>query len=196
MARKPVLSGGKRDELVEKALQLFIEHGYENTSVRQILSAVNGEIGMFYHYFRSKYEIFEAAVDLYLSNFVAQFSALPRKENLKDQFDSILDLFTQSMQEFVHMGAQNLHWTVAVALHQRTLHSMLPIVESMIKQAIECGRAYNPLAMESGDIAAFLLFGTSGILHQKPFSHYTQEEILQKRDAARALACYFLGLEG
>ncbi len=27
------------------------------------------------------------------------------------------------------MGAQNLHWTVAVALHQRTLHSMLPIVE-------------------------------------------------------------------
>jgi Bacterial regulatory proteins, tetR family. len=34
MARKAVLIGGKKDELIAAALKLFIANGYENTSVR------------------------------------------------------------------------------------------------------------------------------------------------------------------
>ena len=51
MARKPVLEGGKKDEIIAAATQLFFTEGFEGTSVRKILGMVNGEIGMFYHYF-------------------------------------------------------------------------------------------------------------------------------------------------
>ena len=52
MARKAVLTGGKRDEIIDIAMKLFFENGYEATSVRMIMNEVGGEIGMFYHYFK------------------------------------------------------------------------------------------------------------------------------------------------
>ena len=51
MARKALLTGGKRDEIIYAAMELFFENGYEATSVRMILDKVNGEVCMFYHYF-------------------------------------------------------------------------------------------------------------------------------------------------
>ena len=63
MARKPVLTGGKRDEILESAMKLFFENGYEATSVRMIMNAVGGEIGLFYHYFKSKDELFDRVTE-------------------------------------------------------------------------------------------------------------------------------------
>jgi len=61
MARKAVLEGGKKDEILNVALELFLKNGYENTSIRMILERVGGEVGMFYHYFDSKQEVFDKA---------------------------------------------------------------------------------------------------------------------------------------
>ena len=47
MARKPVLEGGKKDELIDAALALFFENGYENTSIRMIANRVGCEVGCF-----------------------------------------------------------------------------------------------------------------------------------------------------
>ena len=194
MARKPVLSGGKKDELTEKALELFLVNGYENTSVRSILSAVNGEIGMFYHYFHYQDEIFEAAVDLYLANFVTQFTAIAQMDIFTDQIDSLLELFAHSSQGYVDMGAQNLHWSVSLALHQRTLNTMLPIVEDMVVKAVTRGQASNFLHLEPRDIAAFLVYGASGVLHQKPFAQLTKEEFLHKRTAVKSMVSSIIGV--
>lgn len=47
----------KRDAVIETALQLFMEKGYENVSVDDIISATNTSKGTFYHYFKGKDEI-------------------------------------------------------------------------------------------------------------------------------------------
>jgi len=49
----------RKDELLDVAEKLFIEKGYENTSVKDIYSEVNGSFGMFYHHFKSKEEVLE-----------------------------------------------------------------------------------------------------------------------------------------
>lgn len=49
----------RKDELLHIAEKLFIEKGYENTSVKDIYTEVNGSFGMFYHHFKSKEEILE-----------------------------------------------------------------------------------------------------------------------------------------
>ena len=44
MARKAILEGGKRDEIIAAATKLFFTEGFEATSVRKILALVDGEI--------------------------------------------------------------------------------------------------------------------------------------------------------
>ena len=73
MARKAVLEGGKRDEIIMTAMKLFFEHGYEATSVRMIMNEVGGEIGMFYHYFKSKDMLFDMVVERFFKEYREKF---------------------------------------------------------------------------------------------------------------------------
>ena len=56
VVKKPEI---RKDELLDVAEKLFIEKGYENTSVKDIYTEVNGSFGMFYHHFKSKEEVLE-----------------------------------------------------------------------------------------------------------------------------------------
>lgn len=47
----------KRQFVIDVALKLFMDKGYENVSVDEIIAATNTSKGTFYHYFRSKDEI-------------------------------------------------------------------------------------------------------------------------------------------
>ena len=196
MARKPVLTGGKKDELVSAALKLFIENGYEQTSIRDILAAVNGKVGMFYHYFTSKDEIFERAVDLYLKQYAEQMRVLVDKNpGIFRQFTAVMDLVEHAIIQYNHLGGQNLHWSTASAFHQRTLLAMLPSFETMVTHAFETGKATNPLHMSAQDLSSFLLCGISGILHQKPMAQLTGDEFAQKRKTITALFAHTIGID-
>lgn len=52
----------RRQELLDTARRLFIEKGYEKTSVNDILQAVGIAKGTFYYYFTSKEEVLEAMI--------------------------------------------------------------------------------------------------------------------------------------
>ncbi|MDF2925526.1 MAG: TetR family transcriptional regulator [Paenibacillaceae bacterium] len=49
----------KRDQVIETALKMFMEKGYENVSVDEIIAATRTSKGTFYHYFKGKDEILE-----------------------------------------------------------------------------------------------------------------------------------------
>ena len=66
----------RRQELIGIALKQFLENGYEKTSIRSILKEADGEIGMFYHYFESKKEIYEAALEHYNEKYIAKMTEL------------------------------------------------------------------------------------------------------------------------
>jgi AcrR family transcriptional regulator len=51
-----------RDNLVEVATRLFAEHGYEDTSIEDVLAATGVSRGALYHHFAGKEALFEAAV--------------------------------------------------------------------------------------------------------------------------------------
>jgi AcrR family transcriptional regulator len=52
----------RRDELLDAALTLFLEYGYERTSVEHITTTVGVAKGTFYHYFASKQDLLEQLV--------------------------------------------------------------------------------------------------------------------------------------
>ena len=57
----------RRQELIDVASALFAEKGYEAVSVRDILNVVDGAPGMFYYYFKSKQDIYIAAMEQYIT---------------------------------------------------------------------------------------------------------------------------------
>lgn len=57
-----------RDRIVEAADQLFYRQGFEHTSFADIASAVQISRGNFYHHFKSKDEILDAAIERRLAD--------------------------------------------------------------------------------------------------------------------------------
>lgn len=170
MARKPVLVGGKRDEIIAKAMILFFENGYEGTSVRMIMDQVGGEIGMFYHYFKSKEELFDKVVEAFFKNYEEKFSGLIRGCSSPEELvNELAPVYERSMQEFGTLQG-NMHWTIQYAMHGRTVAAFLPVVvESLAKWGVE---SEVPLEI----LAAQLLYGISATIHSKAFEAMDKEQ--------------------
>jgi AcrR family transcriptional regulator len=63
-AAQQVAHSRRQEEILEKAVLLFAAHGYANTDTQYLADQLQIGKGTLYRYFRSKEEIFLAAVDL------------------------------------------------------------------------------------------------------------------------------------
>lgn len=71
-------SGGKsRERILEEALALFVEHGYEGTSTRAIAQRVGVTPAALYYHFPSKADCLAALLEPYLSALEAMLEAVP-----------------------------------------------------------------------------------------------------------------------
>ena len=163
MARKAVLTGGKRDEILDVAMHLFFKHGYEATSVRMIMNEVGGEIGMFYHYFKSKDMLFDRVVDRFFEKYREKFSEVITSCNSPaDLIEKLMPLYEKSMGEFGQIRG-NMHWTVQIAMHERTLMELRPVVASVLEN-------WNIKNERPADmLAGQLLYGISATIHSAEF---------------------------
>src|SRR5215469_14412274 len=53
----------RRAELVDVAQRLFLEKGYERTTINDVIAATQLSKGAFYHHFRAKEELLEAIAE-------------------------------------------------------------------------------------------------------------------------------------
>lgn len=170
MARKPVLSGGKKDEIIKTATALFFEKGYEATSVRMIMEIVNGEIGMFYHYFRSKEELFDRVVEKFFDDYREKFEDLINEFKTPDDLvDSFLPLYEESMSKFALLRG-NMHWTIQYAMSGKTIESMRPAIEKLLSS----WNIKNDVPIDI--LAGQLLYGISATIHSKGFEELDDEK--------------------
>lgn len=65
----------RREELMDAAQSLFLEKGFEGTSVDEIVRAANVAKGTFYLHFRSKAEILVALQERFVSEFCRELEA-------------------------------------------------------------------------------------------------------------------------
>lgn len=184
MARKAVLVGGKREEIIYSAMQLFFENGYEATSVRMILDKVNGEVGMFYHYFRSKDELFQKVVERFFEDYRTQFIQITKECNSKEEFfERFLEQYEVSMKK-VHGLSGNIHWTIRYAMSARTIEEMKPVIWNLVDKWRS--RSTEPLDIVAGQ----LLYGVSATIHSQSFGLMTENDKKQTLiDLANRLLC-------
>lgn len=174
MARKAILNGGKRDELIEIAAKQFFTKGYDATSVRSILEEANGEVGMFYHYFNSKDELFQIVVERFFDNYKKGFCEIVLECNNKEELgEKLLKFYQASMSKFSNIS-DALHWTIKHALRARTIHELLPVFMEAIQKIGY--HTEKPLDMA----AAQYLYSISATLHSDSFNCMSFEQ--QKKE--------------
>lgn len=116
-----------KEIIVTTALKLFMTNGYEGTSVRMILKEADVVTGSFYHFFKSKEDLFEETINRFMDMHVAQIETVSTDDSLPiwKQLELILEIVEQNSQLYIEkLQANQLHWTVQAALLERTLQSM------------------------------------------------------------------------
>lgn len=169
----------RRQELIGIALKQFLENGYEKTSVRSILKEADGEIGMFYHYFKSKNEIYEAALENYNEKYIAKLTEIVNSAGLsfKEKLNQIFTCLPGSVSEYSLMYTEKVNPQIMTVLHSRTLLKMVPLFERMILEGLEMNIMNAPVP-NIHLLSKFILFGMSAIIHdievnsmEEKFSH-------------------------
>ena len=157
----------RRAELIDIALRQFLKQGYEKTSIRGIVAATGGKVGMFYHYFKSKEEIFEAALKRYSDLNFERISVLleDRGQRLPQRLISLFSLVDSMMGDPGSELIRNLNSQTRVFLMGRMLEQLVPGVAHIIEEATESGiiiRHKLPTEL----LARFLTYGVSAVLYR------------------------------
>ncbi|MHA1650036.1 MAG: TetR/AcrR family transcriptional regulator [Candidatus Helarchaeota archaeon] len=90
-----------RNKLLLGAISAFYEKGYHNTRIKDITERAETAVGNFYHYFKSKEQIFNILIDnLYQILLVrlrklAEMNEIPRIESLKNLLSEYLRIFSE-----------------------------------------------------------------------------------------------------
>jgi AcrR family transcriptional regulator len=78
----------RKQELIDTAERLFLEKGYEQTTVADIVREIEVAQGTFYYYFSSKEEILEAIIEKDITALEADHVKRRRKRRHKTQCSS------------------------------------------------------------------------------------------------------------
>ncbi len=157
-----------RDKIVTAAYACFMEKGYEQTSVRMILKKAGVTTGSFYHFFTSKEELFEAVVDIYLTDYVSTFESICQNHELPatQRCELLFEELAKRMREYYgRLGGEHLHWSVAYSLHEKTIGSLLPGVEVLLADAIHTGAVKSRIEIDTRTLGMLLIRGIETILH-------------------------------
>lgn len=188
MSKNKVSESNRKQDIVNAALELFIENGYEETSVRMILNKANAVVGSFYHYFNSKEELFEAVIKLYMQKYENRIAIIANdsSKSFKELFYLIMDEVEKGIDDyyFGNLNGGRLHWTIQYAIHGVTIQALLPSIQYMIGNALEVGIAKNVLNLDLETLSIIILKGIEGILHVSPLNELSVEQIKEKKDIA------------
>lgn len=154
----------KYSEIADTALKLFLENGYEATSMRMIASGVGCEPGLIYYYFRNKDEAFEKAFERLFDGFtgIGHPNGCP-----KEPYAALYPLFRGFSREAVRFRSEygeRLHWTVRGAIKERALSALYQRVYDTVCRLKEYGTA---APADTRAAAEFLAYGIGNAILAK-----------------------------
>lgn len=138
----------RKTEFLNTAMALFMQQGYDQTSVNAIINAVGVSKGAFYHYFKSKEELLDQLAERAAEQSLAGAQAIVDDPGLS-AVEKLNALFAQTNQ----FKAQNRDLMIAIAqvfysdgnillrsrLSERSVERVAPIMAQILKQGQQEG---------------------------------------------------------
>ena len=162
----------RRQEILDTALRLFGEKGYEKTSISDIAKAIGVAQGLCYRYFPSKEALFDSALEQYADILTEPFVSpgIDDSRTLRQVIEEMPSSAEPRDTKYypVFHGTENKKFHDQLTL--KVCEKMVPIVENLLQRARHRGE------IQFDDLqtaAAFCVYGQLGILLSDDL---TQEE--------------------
>lgn len=175
----------RKQEILDTAMKLFHEKGYDATSIADIAKAMNVVPGLCYRYFPSKQEIFDAAVKQYAIESCQDFLQVIH-DNSKS-FKERLNMFGRVM---IHKEDNSKHHEFYHTAGNETFHLQLGIemfkylAPHISKELSELNKK-GEISVDNPELMAdFLLYGQVTLWlppHDDPHSKEFQDKLKQLR---------------
>jgi AcrR family transcriptional regulator len=137
----------KREQIIDTAMQLFAERGFEGTSIRDIAEKASVNVAMVNYYFGTKEKLFEKIVEYKSSATRGLLDEIMHNKNLAhiEKIEAIIDsyiekLFTHRM--FHRLVQQELILNQRENLQSAIVNNFIPnamIIKSIIESGIKQG---------------------------------------------------------
>jgi AcrR family transcriptional regulator len=185
-----------QERIVDASIKLFIEKGYEQTTIQDILDALNLSKGGLYHHFKSKEEILEAVKEKraqYAADMLRELIQNTKATNAKEKLKKILYLLITNTKtntfDAVLTSQTNNPYFVMGAL-QNSINQDAPIIAQLIEEGVKDGSLQTAQPKLCAEIFLLLLnFCASPLLFERNL-----EETQKRLDYLQSVMC-MLGLD-
>lgn len=125
----------KKQLIMEKALELFSEQGFEATSVQQITERCGISKGAFYLSFKTKDELVFSMVDYYLQQFLIDVDQVVRGSYNKDTL--LVEFYKSIFQAFkAHSASARVFFNEKIFLTKKELFHKIMAYEAEMSKSI------------------------------------------------------------
>ncbi|WP_312495189.1 TetR/AcrR family transcriptional regulator [Anaerosporobacter sp.] len=185
-----------QERIVEASIKLFIEKGYEQTTIQDILDALNLSKGGLYHHFKSKEEILEAVKQKraqYAADMLHDLIDNTKAANAKEKLKKILYQWgastqTHSFDTILSSQSNNPHFVLGAL--QNAVNQDAPIISKLIEEGVKDGSIQTAEPALCAEIFLLLLnFWTSPVLFKRNL-----DETKKRLSYLQSLMC-LLGLD-
>ncbi len=168
-------------EILDTAMAVFSEKGYEQTTMRDIAAAVGVVPGLCYRYFDSKQELFRAAMDRYVADYCAPIVRMMRE--VGGDFDGLMDsaaqLFVErdGREKYHHFFHREENREFNILMSHSICEYMQPFVQELLDRLNERGGLSVP---DTASCARFLLYGQLGIVGDEALTAEERAEAIKR----------------
>lgn len=124
----------RRAQIIEAAIDCFLEHGYTNTSMSDIIKASGLSSGSIYSHFSGKEDILIGAVNERLNNVKELYAALPEGAGPQDILETIYtnQQVNENFSAMLRIRLESLH---APEIAKATA-DIIPLLQGIITQTL------------------------------------------------------------
>lgn len=171
----------RKQEIMDTAMTVFAEKGYEQTTMRDIAEAVGIVPGLCYRYFESKQVLFEAAVRRYVSDYCAPIvqALQAHRGDWEGGMACVTALFTKRDGEERYHSF--FHKKENFSFHLLLSASLCDYLAPAVQEFLDSLRGLG--AAETGDtasLAKFMLYGQIPIINDEGISANEKAEIIKE----------------
>lgn len=171
----------RRNEILDKAMELFASKGYDNTSVADIMNLVGIAKGTLYYHFKSKEEILDGIIERMSSMLITRARSVAEDKTLpvnEKMLQALLALNVKNPDERAILT--EVHKPQNALMHQKILQVIItdvtPILSMIIEEGNEKGIFHTEYPYESAEL--FITYGN--VIFDDGFMKLTQEEMMKR----------------
>ena len=155
----------KKEQILDMSFSLFLEKGYDNTSISDILSKLDIARGTLYYHFESKEAIMDAIIERTAKKIVEEAKAIALQKGLSVHEKIFLLFYESSMRRLSggELMIDYLNQPQNALFHEKSnrafIQKISPILGDIISEGVKEGIFDNAFPYESAELILAMIMG-------------------------------------